>query len=146
MNLKIASLAGFGLAVAGAYYLYDKHLIFSKNIIATSIQVLAVALMVWARLTFGVRSFNATFNTTKGALVMNGPFRWFRHPIYAALIYFFWSCVIAFPSKETIFGVLLISVGLMIRIFLEEKSLVDTYKQQYVDYSKQTKRIIPFIF
>jgi protein-S-isoprenylcysteine O-methyltransferase Ste14 len=102
--------------------------------------------MVWARLTFGVRSFHATANTTKGGLVTNGPYRWLRHPIYAALIYFFWSCVIAFPFEETIIGVLLITVGLMIRIFLEEKSLVDTYMQQYLDYSKQTKRIIPFLF
>ena len=146
MNLKIASLLGLGLASIGVLYLYDKNLICSKNIIAISIQILAVGLMVWARLTFGIRSFHATANTTKGGLVTNGPYRWFRHPIYAALIYFFWSCVIAFPFKETIFGVLLITVGLLIRVFLEEKSLVDNYKQQYLDYSKETKRIIPFIF
>jgi protein-S-isoprenylcysteine O-methyltransferase Ste14 len=146
MNLKIASLLGFGLAAIGVVYLYGKNLIFSKNIIAISIQILALGLMVWARLTFGVRSFHATANTTKGGLVTNGPYRWLRHPIYAALIYFFWSCVIAFPFEETIIGVLLITVGLMIRIFLEEKSLVDTYMQQYLDYSKQTKRIIPFLF
>ena len=146
MNLKITSLLGFGLALIGVFYLINKNLIFSKNIIAISIQILAVALMIWARLTFGIRSFHATANTTKGVLVTNGPYRWFRHPIYAAIIYFFWSCVIAFPFKETIFGVLLITFGLLIRIFFEEKSLVDTYKHQYLDYSKQTKRIIPFIF
>ena len=146
MNLKIASLLGFLLALIGVYILYDKHLIFSENKIAITIQILAAALMVWARLTFGIRSFHAAANTTKGALVTNGPFRWFRHPIYAALIYFFWSCVIAFPFKETIFAVLLITFGLLIRIFFEERSLVATYKQQYLDYSKHTKRIIPFIF
>ncbi|MEO7047468.1 MAG: isoprenylcysteine carboxylmethyltransferase family protein [Ferruginibacter sp.] len=146
MNLKIASLLGFLLALIGVYILYDKHLIFSENKIVITIQILAAALMVWARLTFGIRSFHAAANTTKGALVTNGPFRWFRHPIYAALIYFFWSCVIAFPFKETIFAVLLITFGLLIRIFFEERYLVDTYKQQYLDYCKKTKRIIPFIF
>ena len=146
MKLKIASIFGLVLASTGVFYLYDRNLIFSKNIIAISIQILAVWLMIWARLTFGVRSFHATANTTKGGLVTNGPYRWFRHPIYAALIYFFWSCVIAFPFKETIFGVLLITVGLIIRISFEEKSLIETYKQQYLDYSKQTKKIIPFIF
>ncbi len=146
MNLKIASLLGLGIAVMGVFYMYDKHLIFSKNIITISIQVLAAGLMIWARLTFGLRSFHATANTTKGGLVTNGPYRWLRHPIYAALIYFFWSCVIAFPFKETIFGALLITFGLLIRIFLEEKFLIDNYKEQYLDYSKHTKRIIPFIF
>ncbi len=146
MNLKIASLVGLGIAVMGVFYLFDKNLIFSKNIITISIQVLAAGLMIWARLTFGIRSFHATANTTKGGLVTNGPYRWFRHPIYAALIYFFWSCVIAFPFKETIFGVMLITVGLLIRIFLEEKFLIENYKEQYLDYSKHTKRIIPYIF
>jgi protein-S-isoprenylcysteine O-methyltransferase Ste14 len=146
MKLKIASIFGLVLASTGVFYLYGKNLIFSKNIFAISIQILAVGLMIWARLTFGVRSLHATANTTKGGLVTNGPYRWFRHPIYAALIYFFWSCVIAFPFKETIFGAFLITFGLLMRIFFEEKSLVATYKQQYLDYSKQTKRIIPFIF
>ncbi len=146
MNLKIASLAGLGIALFGIFYLFDKNLIFSRNIITISIQILAAGLMIWARLTFGIRSFHATANTTKGGLVTNGPYRWFRHPIYAALIYFFWSCVIAFPFKETIFGVSLITAGLLIRIFLEEKFLIDNYKEQYLDYSKHTKRIIPYIF
>ncbi len=146
MNIKIASLLGLGLALFGVFYLYDKNLLFSNNIVVIIIQILAVGLMIWARLTFGFRSFHATANTTKGGLVTNGPYHWFRHPIYASLIYFFRSCVIAFPFKETVFAVLLITIGLLIRIFLEEKSLIDSYKQDYMDYSKKTKRIIPFIF
>lgn len=146
MNIKIASLLGFGLAVLGILYLFDRNLIFSKNIFAIIIQILSVALMIWARMTFGFRSFHATANTTKGGLVTSGPYHWFRHPIYASVIYFSWSCVIGFPFKETILAVLLITAGLLIRIFLEEKSLIDSYKQEYLDYSKKTKRIIPFIF
>ncbi|MEO8416969.1 MAG: isoprenylcysteine carboxylmethyltransferase family protein [Ginsengibacter sp.] len=146
MNIKITSLAGLGIALLGLIYLYEKNLIFSNNIVAIIIQILAAGLMIWSRMTFGFRSFHATANTTKGGLVTNGPYHWFRHPIYASLIYFFWSCIIAFPFKETILAVLLITVGLLIRIFLEEKSLIDSYKQEYLDYSKTTKKIIPFIF
>ncbi|MEO6136308.1 MAG: isoprenylcysteine carboxylmethyltransferase family protein [Ginsengibacter sp.] len=146
MTLKIASFLGFALAVLGILYLYEEHLIFSKNIIATIIQMLSVALMIWARITFGVRSFHATANVTKGKLVTTGPYHFLRHPIYAALIYFFWACLIPFPAMKTIFGVLLITIGLLIRIFLEEKSLIEKYNQQYTDYSKQAKRVIPFIF
>lgn len=146
MNIKIASLLGLGLAVLGVFYLYHKNFLFSKNIVEIIIQILAVGLMIWARMTLGFRSFHASANTTKGRLVTDGPYHWFRHPIYASLIYFFWSCVIAFPFKETIFAVLLITIGLLMRMFLEEKSLIDSYKQEYAAYSKKTKRIIPFIF
>ena len=145
MSLKITSFLGYVLAVLGAFYLYTQHLIFSKNIIAIIIQCLSVGLMIWARITFGVRSFHATANVTKGQLVTTGPYHFLRHPIYAAIIYFFWACLIPFPFMKTILAVLLITAGLLVRIFLEEKFLIETYKQQYIDYSKYARRIIPFI-
>jgi protein-S-isoprenylcysteine O-methyltransferase Ste14 len=100
--------------------------------------------MIWARLTFGVRSFNATANATTGKLVTNGPYHFLRHPIYAALIYFFIASIISFPFIETIGAVALIFVGLFVRMILEEKSLLLAY-DDYAAYSKQTKRIIPFV-
>jgi len=145
MNLKIVSLIAFGVALIGVFYLVDKNYIFSKNPISIIIQVCAVGLMIWARLTFGVRSFNATANATKGKLVTNGPYHWLRHPIYASLIYFFIASIISFPLIETIIAVSLIIVGLFVRMILEEKSLFAAY-DDYAEYSKQTKRIIPFVF
>jgi protein-S-isoprenylcysteine O-methyltransferase Ste14 len=146
MKLKIASFIGFAFAVIGIIYLFKMNYVFSKNIITIIIQVLSVGIMIWARLTFGLRSFHPTANTTKGELITKGPYRWLRHPIYASVIYFFIACIISFPFKETIAAVLLICIGLFIRILLEEKSLKLTYKEQYGVYSKKTKRIIPFIF
>ncbi|MEO5907983.1 MAG: isoprenylcysteine carboxylmethyltransferase family protein [Ginsengibacter sp.] len=146
MNLKIGSLIAFGLAVAGALFLVVKDYVFSKNILAIVIQLLSLGLMIWARMTLGLRSFHPTANTTKGELITSGPFRWFRHPIYASLIFFFIASLISFPYLETLIAVLLIIIGLFIRMLLEEKSLKETYKERYETYSRQTKRIIPFIF
>jgi len=145
MNLKITSLIAFMVAVAGVVYLYTKDYIFSKNPVTIAIQVFAAGLMIWARLTFGIRSFNASANATKGKLVTNGPYRWFRHPIYTSIIYFFIGSAIAFPFIEVIGAVFLIIAGLFVRMLLEEKSLSMTY-QEYAEYCRTTKRIIPFIF
>jgi protein-S-isoprenylcysteine O-methyltransferase Ste14 len=101
--------------------------------------------MLWARVTFGIRSFNASANTTKGKLVTNGPYRWFRHPIYASLIYFFIGSLIAYPKIDVIVAVCVIIAGLYVRMLLEEKFLSETYID-YPAYRKKTKRIIPFIF
>jgi protein-S-isoprenylcysteine O-methyltransferase Ste14 len=143
--LKTGSLTGLGIAVVGLFYLVTKNYIFTKNPIVIIIQLCSIVFMIWARITFGIRSFHATANTTKGGLVTNGPYRWLRHPIYAAVIYFSWASVISFPFIDTILAVILISVGLFVRMILEEKSLKLTY-DNYVEYSKHTKRIIPFIF
>ena len=145
MNIKTGSLLALLVAVAGVLFLVENGYVFSKNVIAIPIQVFAALLMFWARITFGTRSFHATANTTQGKLVVNGPYRWFRHPIYAALIYFFWASFIAYPHKETLAAVILISGGLFVRMLLEEKSLFSTYPE-YADYAKKTKRIIPFLF
>ena len=145
MNIKSVSLIAFGVALIGVFYLVDKNYIFSKNPISIIIQSCAVGLMIWARLTFGIRSFNATANDTTGKLVTNGPYHFLRHPIYASLIYFFISCIISFPFIETIIAVSLIIVGLFVRMILEEKSLLVAY-DDYAEYSKKTKRIIPFVF
>jgi protein-S-isoprenylcysteine O-methyltransferase Ste14 len=131
--------------LVGVFYLIEKKYIFSSNPISIIIQVCAFLLMIWARITFGMRSFHAAANTTEGRLVTNGPYRWFRHPIYAAIIYFFIGCIISFPYIETIGAVLLIIAGLSVRMILEEKSLLATYGD-YAAYCKKTKRIIPFVF
>ena len=146
MNLKAASLLGLGIALAGVIYLVNKNYLISKNPIAIAIQLPSIALMIWARITFGMRSFHATANATKGGLVTHGPYHWLRHPIYASLIYFFSSCIIAFPFIQTIGAVCLIILGLYIRMMLEEKFLVIEYGDTYLNYCKKAKRIVPFIF
>ena len=145
MNLKAASLIAFGIVLIGVFYLFNKHYLFSANPISIIIQTIALALMIWARLTFGVRSFNATANATSGKLITTGPYRFLRHPIYASLIYFFVASIIAFPFIDTIVAVALIITGLFLRMILEEKSLLVAY-DDYAEYSKKTKRIIPFVF
>ena len=145
MKLKIFSLIGFGIAVFGIMYLIDKEHILSKNPISIIIQVASVVIMIWARITFGLRSFHATANTTKGELVTTGPYRWLRHPIYASIIYFSCASLISYPFIDTIAAVILIIGGLFVRMMLEEKSLRLTY-DNYVEYSKHAKRIIPFLF
>ena len=101
--------------------------------------------MIWARIIFKSRSFHLTANTTKGGLVTSGPYKWLHHPIYAAVIYFAWACLIAFPKVETLIAVILITGGLFIIIRLEEKALNEAYPE-YVEYSKRAKRLIPFVY
>lgn len=145
MNLKTASIFAYLVAVAGVLFLLEKKYLISTNIVAASVQALAVILMIWGRVTFGFRSFHAAANTTKGKLVVNGPYRWLRHPIYASIIYFFWASFAAYPHIETLVAVLLINIGLVTRMLLEEKSLYATYPE-YAEYAKKTKRVIPFLF
>ena len=143
--LKIGSILALGIAIVGVLYLFEEQYIFSTNPVTIFIQLVSISLMIWARYTFGFRSFHAAANTTKGKLITTGPYHFLRHPIYAALIYFFWASVISYPFIETIVAVICITTGLFIRMILEEKFLVIAY-DDYAAYAKRTKRIIPYLF
>lgn len=145
MLSKISSVLGFLIAVTGLLILFYSHHIFSKNPITIVIQVFAVLLMIWARITFKSRSFHLTAVPTEGGLVTTGPYKYLRHPIYAAAIYLSWACVIAFPVWQALLGAGLVTIGLFIRMLLEEKEVAKVYPE-YVEYSTKAKRIIPFVF
>lgn len=144
MLAKITSLVALIVAIAGLYTLIKYQLLFSWNPFTIAIQVLAVGLMIWSRVTFGWRSFHGTANTTGGALVTHGPYKYWRHPIYASIIYFIWASVIAYPYFLTVAVAITVSIALISRAILEEQFLYKAYPE-YEAYAKKTKRVIPFV-
>ena len=142
---KAISVAVFILAAADLVYLILKGYILSANAVGLVIQACSVGLMIWARITFGIRSFHARADTTEGKLVTNGPYRWLRHPIYASIIYFTWAAVFSHFVPDAIAATLLISLSLYVRMILEERFLRVVYKE-YAAYCRRAKRVIPFIF
>jgi protein-S-isoprenylcysteine O-methyltransferase Ste14 len=145
MNWKILSLVALVALAASVLWLYLMHSIFGAGPITIGIQVIAALLMVWARLTFGFRSFHAAANPTSGGLVRSGPYKYFRHPIYAAILYFLWAGIAAHRSPATVVAGLLATAMTALRIMAEEKLIVVTYPE-YVEYARTTARVIPFVF
>ena len=56
----------------------------SLNPTVILVQMVAISLIIWARRSLGMRSFHLSAEPTQGHLVMTGPYRIIRHPIYAA--------------------------------------------------------------
>ena len=140
--LSFTALVGLVACIVGLYL--NNYAIFGEGPITITIQVIAALLMVWARLTFGVRSFHGTANPTAGGLVTTGPYRYVRHPIYAAILYFFWAAIAAHPSLVTVAVGVLATALTAVRIVAEEKLLVTMYPE-YGAYARVTKRVVPFV-
>jgi protein-S-isoprenylcysteine O-methyltransferase Ste14 len=148
VNPKTNSLVATLILVAVIAALYLSHSLIAKLPVGIGLQIAAAVLMLWARITFGVRSFHATANPTEGGLVTNGPYRFWRHPIYAAVLLFIWTGVLAqgaMPSLISLFLAAAATFATGIRIYSEEQLLRKTFPA-YDDYSRRTKRLIPFIF
>jgi len=145
MSLKRISFVAFLGAAACLVWLALQKVLLGTGPVTIGMQVLAVLLMIWARLTFGLRSFHAAANPTSGGLVTRGPYRWLRHPIYSAVLYFVWAGLAAHPSRNNILVALLASALLGVRMLGEERLLLEKYPE-YAEYARHTARVLPFIF
>jgi len=145
MSLKRLSVIAFVGAAACLVWLAFQRVLLGTGPATLAIQVLAVLLMIWARLTFGLRSFHAAANPTAGGLVTRGPYRWLRHPIYSAVLYFVWAGIAAHRSGSSVLVALLASALLGVRMYGEEQLLRAMYPE-YAEYARHTARVLPFIF
>jgi protein-S-isoprenylcysteine O-methyltransferase Ste14 len=143
--LKIISILGLVVMIAALVGLYEIGVLFTPQPLAIALQVIAVALMVWARVTFGRRSFHAAANPTTGGLVTKGPYRYIRHPIYAAACLLGWGAIVVHWSLVSVALGVLLFLGGLARLLCEEQLVKQTYPE-YLEYSKVTKRMIPYVF
>lgn len=143
--MKVLSVLGWLLMAAGAIGLYDDHALLSHSPVVIGLQAAAVVLMIWARATFGLRSFHATANATEGGLVTSGPYHYVRNPIYSSVVLFAFAGAGAHIAPLSAAFALVTLGGALLRVFLEERSLRATYPE-YADYAAHTPRMVPWLF
>jgi protein-S-isoprenylcysteine O-methyltransferase Ste14 len=143
--LKTLSLLGLLVMIAALVGLYRIGSLISSQPLVIALQAGAILLMIWARVTFGRRSFHAAANPTAGGLVTSGPYRYIRHPIYTAACLLGWAGIAAHASVASVaLGVVLLAGGLT--RMLSEERLVAAMYPEYGEYAKRTKRMVPFVF
>jgi protein-S-isoprenylcysteine O-methyltransferase Ste14 len=143
--MKQYSIIGFVVMVAAILGLLYTHNLFSASPFVIAAQSAAAGLMIWARVTFGVRSFHAGASPTEGGLVTTGPYRRIRHPIYAAISLFCWAGIAGNLSLLSVAAGMVLLIGAWLRITSEEALLVVRYPE-YKSYAAGTKRMIPFVY
>ena len=109
--------------------------------------VLGLAIASWAVRTLG-RFYAPTVQALPDHKVVDtGPYRLIRHPVYAGGLLSVLGLGLALQSWAAML-VLLVGVGFGYanRIRVEERFLIAQLGDDYVKYSKRTKRIIPLVF
>jgi protein-S-isoprenylcysteine O-methyltransferase Ste14 len=144
MNPKRSSVLATLALIGTVAVLFVRHALFADHPVGIAVQVAAVLLMLWARVTFGLRSFHAAANPTEGGIVTSGPYRFLRHPIYAAVLYFVWAGVATHASAVTVALGVLATLATAVRIWAEEQLLAERYPD-YAAYAARTKRVVPFV-
>lgn len=107
---------------------------------------LGVVLRQWAIAVLG-RFFSTSVRIVEDhRVVEKGPYRFVRHPSYTGILIIFIGISLAVQSL----GALLILLSVFIvafgyRIRVEEKTLLTELGDNYANYMKRTKRLIPYL-
>jgi protein-S-isoprenylcysteine O-methyltransferase Ste14 len=144
MAPRIISVLATAALVPAAVALVYRGAFFATGPVSISLQLAGLALVLWARATFGMRSFHFAANPTQGELVTRGPYRYVRNPIYAGAWLIIWTGVAVHwsPVNAALGGV--VAITLLIRIACEERLLRAAYPE-YANYARKTARLIPFV-
>ena len=102
----------------------------------------------WAGVLTLRRQWSVVVGVSEGhKLVDTGIYKFIRHPVYAAVLLELLGFGLALSNWISII-ILFIpnAAGLSYRIFVEEKALERHFGNDYIEYERRTKRLIPGIF
>ena len=101
---------------------------------------------VWALQIMGLRQVKVFPEVAaQGSLIILGPYRWVRHPMYTSVLLVTLAWTLGNPLTYRIFLLLGLLITLLIKLQYEERLLMERYSA-YEAYRRQTKRLIPFVW
>ena len=80
-------------------------------------------------------------------LVRSGPYRWLRHPSYTGALATFFGFGLALGNWASLIAVMApVTLAFLRRIRVEEQALREAFPMDYDRYSRETKRLLPFLW
>jgi protein-S-isoprenylcysteine O-methyltransferase Ste14 len=106
---------------------------------------LGLGLAIWARVHIGRNWGPPMTQKDEPELVTSGPYRLVRHPIYSGILAAGLGTAVAL-SWWWLIAVALAGVYILYSAKIEERYLTDQFPDDYPDYKRSTKMLVPFIF
>ena len=113
--------------------------------LAAILCVSGLGFCLWARAVLG-RNWSGTVTVKENhELIVRGPYRIVRHPIYTGVLGMLMATAIEQRHVAGLIAVILVFIGLWIKSADEEQVMTKQFPDEYPAYRKQVKRIIPFV-
>jgi protein-S-isoprenylcysteine O-methyltransferase Ste14 len=115
------------------------------HIIAAILCVSGLILCLCARAILG-RNWSGTVTLKENhELIVRGPYRFVRHPIYTGLTTMLLATALQLGHLAGLLGLVLVFVSFWIKSNAEEDLMLKQFPEQYPAYRERVKRIIPWI-
>jgi protein-S-isoprenylcysteine O-methyltransferase len=107
--------------------------------------IVGLAFCFWARAVLG-RNWSGTITLKEDhELIVRGPYRFVRHPIYTGLLTMALATAIQQGRLGGFLGFLLIAASFLIKSTHEEAVMLKQFPDRYPAYRERVRRIVPFI-
>ena len=112
-------------------------------VVGAVLSVAGVAFAIWARLVLG-RNWSATVMQKSGhELIVIGPFRYVRHPIYTGMLAAMLGSALVVGEWRGLIAVLISWLAFWRKYRLEERFMEELFGSRYLDYRRQVPALLP---
>lgn len=135
------------LLLSGELSLGDVRLLRNRpELTGLSLVVVGAAVAVWSRLILA-RNWSGAVELKVGhELVVHGPYRWVRHPMYSGLLLMFLGTALVLGTAQAFGAVALFFVLHVWKLRAEESLLAQRFPDDFAGYKARTKALVPFLF
>ena len=108
------------------------------------VMLVGLFLREWALVKLG-RFFSRSVQIEPGhRIIKEGPYRWIRHPAYTGMLLIDTGVVMAIGTwLGALLAFIITTAGILYRITVEEKALLQTFGMEYQEYMAQTWKLLP---
>jgi protein-S-isoprenylcysteine O-methyltransferase Ste14 len=126
---------------------------FEQNIFSTpasrdsGVIVLGIVLRQWSVFVLGA-FFTVQVQVREGQTVVDtGPYRFVRHPSYTAIVLSFVGIGVALENWLSVLALMIVpTIGLVVRIRVEERALLAALGEPYREFSRTRARLVPKVW
>jgi len=116
------------------------------GILADVVVLLGAIIMIWSRAILGENWGANVLVKENHELITKGTYAYMRHPIYSGLVLMILGIAIYTGSFSEMFLFVLFFFGAYYKAIKEERLLTKHFSNEYSEYKKQVRALIPFIF
>jgi len=141
--VRLGRRADYPAAVFFAHPLFTPTLILGWA--GALLTAIGIGFAIWARVNLGRNWSSRPTVKEQHELVTTGPYAYVRHPIYSGIM----LAALGTALVTSIFGIgmlIFISIFFALCMNKEEKIMLELFPEQYPEYQKQTKRLVPFVW
>jgi len=114
--------------------------------IGLALTIAGVALAIVARFYLG-RNWSGWVTIKEDhTLVRTGPYAFVRHPIYSGFLLGILGTALASGRFAMLIGLGLAPLVLTMKVRVEEKFMTEHFGEQYLEYKRRTKALIPYVW